>query len=48
MSIMRSLAIGLSMMIGISAHAAGVPDDCTQMILNRADVELDAWGAAII
>jgi hypothetical protein len=36
MSIMRSFAIGLSMMIGISAYAAGVPDDCTQLILGIA------------
>ena len=36
MAIMRSLAIGLSMMIGISAYAAGVPDDCTQLILGIA------------
>ena len=36
MSIMRNLAIGLSIMIGISAYAAGVPDDCTQLILGIA------------
>ena len=36
MSIMRNFAICLLMLIGVSAYAEGVPDDCTQLILGIA------------
>src|SRR5947199_6536423 len=36
MSILRSLAINLLVLIGVSAQAEGVPDDCTQLILGVA------------
>src|SRR5438034_1136469 len=36
MSILRGLAIYLLVLIGVSAHAQGVPDDCTQLILGIA------------
>src|SRR5438067_1865499 len=36
MSIMRSLAIYLLVLIGVSAYADGLPDDCTQLIVGIA------------
>src|SRR6266513_6245856 len=36
MSIVRSLAICLLMLIGLGAHAEGVPNSCTQLILGIA------------
>ncbi|MGB9473696.1 MAG: hypothetical protein WCE87_01360, partial [Candidatus Udaeobacter sp.] len=36
MSILRSLVIGSLTLLSVSAHADGVPDDCTQLIAGMA------------